>query len=100
MVSSQNSSGQKYRDVSITDARAVSSSGPLQVPGCFFYRVHILYTQLYILYVILWLYFLGNIEGLYAIKTGKVVELSEQELVDCDSMDSGCGGGLMDNAYR
>lgn len=42
----------------------------------------------------------GNIEGLNAIKTGKIVELSEQELVDCDTMDNGCNGGLMDNAYR
>lgn len=42
----------------------------------------------------------GNIEGLYAIKNGKIIELSEQELVDCDKSDQGCNGGLMDNAYR
>ena len=42
----------------------------------------------------------GNIEGLNAIKTGKLDEFSEQELVDCDTMDSGCNGGLPDNAYK
>lgn len=42
----------------------------------------------------------GNVEGQYAIKYGKLVEFSEQELVDCDTLDQGCGGGLMDNAYR
>lgn len=42
----------------------------------------------------------GNIEGLHAIKTGKLEEYSEQELVDCDTMDSGCNGGLPDNAYK
>uniref|UniRef100_A0A1B0CK31 Cysteine proteinase n=2 Tax=Lutzomyia longipalpis TaxID=7200 RepID=A0A1B0CK31_LUTLO len=31
----------------------------------------------------------GNIEGLYAIKTGQLEEFSEQELVDCDTIDGG-----------
>ncbi|KAI5747979.1 hypothetical protein M8J77_020626 [Diaphorina citri] len=42
----------------------------------------------------------GNIEGVYAAKTKKLVSLSEQELVDCDKVDAGCGGGLMSNAFE
>lgn len=42
----------------------------------------------------------GNVEGQYAIKHKKLISLSEQELVDCDSLDSGCQGGFMDNAYK
>lgn len=42
----------------------------------------------------------GNVEGQYAIKHKKLLQFSEQELVDCDKYDEGCGGGLMDNAYR
>nr|XP_032510702.1 uncharacterized protein LOC116765352 [Danaus plexippus plexippus] len=42
----------------------------------------------------------GNVESIHAIKTGKLVHVSEQQLVDCDSQDSGCSGGLTWNAMR
>ncbi|KAJ8726656.1 hypothetical protein PYW07_001354 [Mythimna separata] len=42
----------------------------------------------------------GNIEGQYAIKHGSLIELSEQQTVDCDKGSNGCRGGYMPASFR
>ncbi|CAL0304566.1 unnamed protein product [Lupinus luteus] len=40
----------------------------------------------------------AGIEGINAISTGKLIGLSEQQLMDCDKKSNACNGGLVKNA--
>jgi cathepsin F len=42
----------------------------------------------------------ANVEGVGAVETSKLLSLSEQQLMDCDSSDGGCNGGLPSNAFQ
>lgn len=42
----------------------------------------------------------GNLEGVYKIKYGRLLRFSEQQLVDCDTPDNGCDGGLMEFTFK
>ena len=44
----------------------------------------------------------GAMEGAHAIATGELIDISEQQLMDCSWTygDFGCNGGLMDNAFQ
>jgi cathepsin L len=42
----------------------------------------------------------GCVEGANAIAGNTLTPLSEQQMVDCDTTDAGCDGGLMRNAFQ
>jgi len=43
---------------------------------------------------------IASIESRNAIKNGELLKLSEQELIDCDTNNMGCNGGMPDKAFK
>jgi C1A family cysteine protease len=41
-----------------------------------------------------------NVESMWAIAGHPLEKLSMQQLVDCDTNDNGCNGGMPENAFR
>ncbi|KAJ2953927.1 hypothetical protein O0L34_g1564 [Tuta absoluta] len=41
----------------------------------------------------------GNVESMYAKKYGKLVDFSEQQLIDCDKNNRGCNGGTFNYSF-
>ena len=41
----------------------------------------------------------ASVEGAFAIEYGSLLSLSEEQVVECVTQDSGCGGGWMDDAF-
>eukprot|EP00322_Chrysochromulina_rotalis_P027783 CAMPEP_0115832282 /NCGR_PEP_ID=MMETSP0287-20121206/2576_1 /TAXON_ID=412157 /ORGANISM="Chrysochromulina rotalis, Strain UIO044" /LENGTH=338 /DNA_ID=CAMNT_0003285659 /DNA_START=117 /DNA_END=1133 /DNA_ORIENTATION=- len=42
----------------------------------------------------------GDIEGVWFLANNSLTSLSEQQLVSCDTQDSGCNGGLQETAFN
>ena len=42
----------------------------------------------------------GSVEGIVAIDTGVLQNISEQQLIDCSTSNNGCEGGIMDQAFE
>lgn len=43
---------------------------------------------------------IGALEGQWFKKTGQLLDLSEKQLLDCDTAEFGCDGGYMDRAFN
>ena len=43
---------------------------------------------------------IASVEAAHFEKTGTLISLSEQQVVDCDTKDGGCNGGWYDTAWR
>ncbi len=44
--------------------------------------------------------FIETIESYYAIAGNTLTQFSMEQIVDCDTVDEGCNGGLPTNAYK